>query len=325
MLSATHSTIRLSLAIVFCTFVALSDIEAQGIHALPLFQEGLRQVRNGKYRQAMAASEALRNNSAPQVFSSLLAMQANWEMIYCQTGHINSKEIWNTADTKTSRYDNDFLQAVNQVLESSRTLRANAAGAAEGALFAGLARGAQARLYAIRGQNLQSASESKQMRADLLEAVSKSPQLETDADLGLGAYNYYADVLSPILKLFRFFFGIPGGSREKGLQQLHNAAVKSALWREDAIFELGRIYGVREGRHSSAFDLFQQLAREYPDNPIYALSAAFQAEADGQRATAIEYVQRAKDAAAKVEADCGPRIAQAAEGALERLQASSRQ
>ncbi|MBI2817785.1 MAG: hypothetical protein HYX72_12680 [Acidobacteria bacterium] len=313
---------RLLLAIILSfAFLGQPPAQAQELEPPALFHEAMRQVRNGKYRQAMAASEALRNDPAPNPFPSLLAVQVNWEMIYCETGHINSKEIWNEADIKTSRYDNGFLQAVDQTLELSRELQAKAETAAQGALYAGLARGARARLYAIRKQNMQSASESKKMRTDLLEAVSKDPQLEADAALGLGAYNYYADVLSPILKFLRFFLRIPGGNREKGLQQLHIAAAKSSLWREDAMFELGRIYGVREKRHSRAFALFQQLARQYPDNPIYALSAAFQAEADGQRTTAIEYVQRAKDAAATIEADCGPRLMQAAQGALQRLQA----
>lgn len=285
-----------------------------------LFQQGLRQARDSKFHQAIETSGALRTGFPQQPFAALLATEAYWGMIYCQTGHINSREIWNLADTKTSPYDKEFLQAVNQALQFSQQLRLKPESAAAGSLYAGLARGARARLYALRGQSLPSASESKQMRADLLEAVAQDPQLAPDADVGLGAYNYYADVLSPILKVFRIFFGIPGGSREKGLEQLHTASSQSALWGEEAAYELARIYGVREGRHSQAFPLFKELAERYPGNPIFALSAAYQAEADGQRHTAIEYSQKARDAAAKMEADCRPRMIEAAQGALDRLQ-----
>jgi len=160
------------------------------------------------------------------------------------------------------------------------------------------------------------------MRADMMETVAKDPQLEPEASLGLGSYNYYADALSPILKLFRVFLGFPGGNRNKGLEQLRSSSAKSALLGDQAKFELARILGVREGRHSEAFILFQELTARYPENPLFALSAAYQAEGDGQQSAAVEYARKAQEAAAKSEADCRERFIEASKGALDRMQAT---
>ena len=295
---------------------------AQPLEVPSALQQGLVEIRSGKFRQALETSQALRSTFPQNPLAVLIAVEAYWGMIYCQTGHINSREIWNMADTKTSSYDGAFFQAVDKALELSDEMRLHPASAAAGALYAGLARGARARLYALREQSLKSASEAKQMRADLLEAVAKDPQLEPDADLGLGTYNYYADVLSPILKLFRLFLRIPGGDRRKGLEQLRTASEHAVLWKEEARYELARIYGVREGRHSEAFPLLQELAERYPGNSLYALFAGFEAEAAGKGSAAIEYCQKAREAAEKLESDCRERMLQVAQGALVRLQGS---
>ena len=315
------NTLRRSVAgILFCMVPCLAA--AQPLDVPASFQQGLVEIRNGRFRQAIETSQALRSAFPQHPLAVLIAAEAYWAMIYCQTGHINSREIWNEADTKTSSYDKEFFQAVDKALELSQQMRLHPASAAAGALYAGLARGARARLYALREQSLKSATEAKQMRADLLEAVAKDPQLEPDADLGLGTYNYYADALSPILKLFRLVLRIPGGDRQKGLEQLRTASEQAVLWKEEAKYELARIYGVREGRHSEALSLVQELAERHPANPLYALFAGFQAEAGGKGSAAIEYCQKAAEAAAKMESDCRERWLEASKGALVRLQGS---
>jgi len=39
----------------------------------------------------------------------------------------------------------------------------------------------------------------------------------------LGLYNYYVDTLSTMARVLRFMMGIPGGSKEEGIRQLHLA------------------------------------------------------------------------------------------------------
>jgi hypothetical protein len=64
----------------------------------------------------------------------------------------------------------------------------------------------------------------------------------------------------------------------------------------------------------------QPVVKQYPGNVIYALSAAFQAEAAGQQTAAIEYARQATEAAKRSDASCASRLLEAAQGALDRLQ-----
>ena len=267
----------------------------------------------------METSRALEKAFPQEPYGSLVAVEVYYQTIYCQTGHINSREVWNLADVKTSAIDKEFSAAAAKALQQSEEMRRKTESAAAGALYSGLVHGAKAGLHAIRQQGISSATEAKQMRTDLLESISLDPQLEEEADLGLGTYNYYADALAPILKVLRFLAGFPGGSREKGVEQLQMVIAKSALWSAKAKYELAHLWGVREGRHAEALSLFQELAVKYPSNPLYLLSAAYQSEGEGQAATAIELAEKAQRAAQSMEGVCRERLADAATKAVERL------
>lgn len=312
-------------AIIGACLVAGSSLAADGPLDLPApFRQAFEQIHRGQYQQALAASRELEKNFPDHPLAGLIAAEAYWGLIYCETGRITPRQVWHLADRKTSRWDADFFRALEQTLEASRPLRSNPQTAALGAFYSGLARGVRSRLYALREQSLKSASEAKQLRADLLEAAAKDSRLAPDAYLGLGAYNYYADALSPWLKLIRVLLRIPGGDRKKGLEQLQIASEQAALVSTEARFEMGRIYGIQEGRHAESLQFFQTLAQQYPDNAIYTLSAGFQAEASGKNDLAVELAQKAREAAAKMDAACRERLGDAARGAVERLRGERR-
>ena len=308
---------RTTLAVIFC--VGPCFAVTQPLDVPPLFLQGLRQLRNGRFHQAIETSNALKNAFPQHPLSYLIAAEAYQGMIYCQTGHITSEQIWNVAESKTSYYDKEFFGAVEGALYLSHQMRQKPDSAATGAFYAGLARAARARLYALRGQRWKAASEAKQMRSDLLGAIAQDSELAADAYLALGAYNYYADVLSPLLKVFRFLLRIPGGDRKMGIEQLQTASEHVGLFAEEARYELARIYSIRENRPSEALLLFGDLAERYPENALYALAAGQQAERFGEESTAITYYQKATDVAGKMEAVCRKRLGNAAAAALERL------
>ena len=287
------------------------------------FHQAFEQIHRGQYQQALAASRDLEKNFPSHPLADLIAAEAYWGLIYCETGRINARQVWYVADRKTSRWDQDFFRAVDRSLEASRLLRSNSQIAAVGALYSGLAGVVRSRFYALRGQTMKSASDAKQMRADLLEASAKDPRLAPDAYLGLGAYNYYADALSPLLKFIGFFLRIPGGDRARGLDQLRTASAQATLVATEAQFELGRIYGIQEPRHAESLQFLQTLAQRYPESALYALSAAYQAEAAGKKDLSIEWAQKALTAAVRMDDVCRERFGEAARGAVERLQAAA--
>src|SRR5579872_5093982 len=101
-----------------CFLVAVLLFGPSFLTARPLevpapFQQGMREIRNGQFRRAIETSKTLRNAFPQNPLSQLIAAEAYWGMIYCQTGHINSREIWNVADTKASSYDKEFFEAVD--------------------------------------------------------------------------------------------------------------------------------------------------------------------------------------------------------------------
>ena len=199
-------------------------------------------------------------------------------------------------------------------------MRQDPSNAALGDFYLGLAHGVHARLYTLRAEVLNSGREGKQMRAALLEAVAKDSRLQADADTGLGLYNYYADVLSPLVKFFRFFLMIPGGDRALGLEQLRTASQHAVALAPEATEELARIYGVRENRPADSLELFSSLADRYPHNAIFAFSAAIQAERiTGKKEIAAAYARKALDAASQMDDVCRARLEPAAREALDRL------
>ncbi|MBI4460089.1 MAG: hypothetical protein HY648_08535 [Acidobacteria bacterium] len=285
----------------------------------PALSAALEQVHRSRYEQAIRSAQELQPRFPGHPFPYLVLAEANFGLIYCETGHLTSREIWNVADRKSSSYDGRFLDALKKSLQVSEQMRLKPRTAALGALYAGLARGVRVRLYTLRGEKMNAASEGKQMRSDLLAAVALEPALSSDADLGLGAYNYYADILSPLLKLIRFFMGIPGGDREKGLEQLQAAAERASLVPVEAQYELARIYGLYEKRHAEALQLLQKLAERYPENALYLLSVAYQADLAGRKDVAVESAAKALSAARNSDPVCRRRLESVAQGALERL------
>jgi tetratricopeptide (TPR) repeat protein len=283
------------------------------------FLQALEQTRDAQYGSAVAAAQELQRRFPQQPLSDLIAAEAYWGLIYCQTGRITADEIRNQASQTTSSYDAQFLAAVERALNAGRALSAAPHTAAAGLLYSGLAHGVRGRFYTYREQVSQTAGDGKQMRSELLQAVAHDPRLSPDADLGLGSYNYYADALSPFLKFIRFFMGIPGGDRQRGLEQLRTASQSAELFAPEARYELAHILGLREGQHEEALALFRDLFAQYPENGLYALAAGYEAGHAWQKQVAIEFFQKAKDAAEKMAGDCRTGVSVAAQGALERL------
>ncbi|HWP84064.1 MAG TPA: hypothetical protein VNN17_02650 [Terriglobia bacterium] len=283
------------------------------------FRQALDTLRNGQYRQAIRSSRLLEESEPKHPLGPLIAAEAFWGLIYCRTGHINSREIWVVATVKESPYDEDFLHAVETALARSRGMQEAPESRAMGNFYEGLAHGVRARLYTLRAQALSSGREGARMRSALLEAVRQDARLQADAAAGLGLYDYYADVLSPLIKLFRFFLFLPGGDRQRGLAQLQRAGRAAELVGPEANYELAKIYSLRENRPAEALELFRNLADQYPGNAFFALATAQQAERTGQKAMAAAFAQRAAHAAGQMDEVCRERLGPAAQEAWERI------
>ena len=93
-----------------------------------------------------------------------------------------------------------------------------------------------------------------------------------DAYVALGAANYIIGCL-PAYKRFFLWFGGVRGDRQRGMEQLQMAADRGHYLRPLAKAFLA-LAAEREGQFDRALALFQDLAREFPANPVFAREAA---------------------------------------------------
>ncbi len=93
-----------------------------------------------------------------------------------------------------------------------------------------------------------------------------------DAYMALGAANYIIGCL-PAYKRFLLWFGGVRGDRQRGMEQLEVAAERGHYLRPLAKALLA-LAAEREGQFDRARALFEELSREFPENPVFARELA---------------------------------------------------
>jgi tetratricopeptide (TPR) repeat protein len=293
--------------------------ENRPLEIAPPLRLSLERAHQGQYENAIESANELAVSLPNHPLPHLIAAEAYFGLIYCDIGHITSEEIRNVADRKASSFDAKFSESAGKSLAASGKMRQNPETAAVGALYSGLVRGTRTRLYTLRAERSKSAAEAKQMRADLMDAVARNPGLTPDANLGLGSYNYYIDILSAPLKVVRFIMGNPAGDRDQGITQLKTASDKASLVAVEAQYELARIYGMEELRHADALQMYGKLSAQFPGNALPLLLAAYQAEQTNQKDMAMDYVRKAVEASKTMDGVCRQRLGEAGQKAMARL------
>ncbi len=135
--------------------------------------------------------------------------------------------------------------------------------------FEGGSLGFRGRLRANRGNWFGAARDGIGALPIVQKAFELDPQND-DVLLGIGIYNYYADIIPreyPIVKPFMVF--LPSGDRKKGIEQLERAALKARYARTEARYFLMQNYFLYEKEFGKALALSQQLHADYPRNPLF--------------------------------------------------------
>lgn len=232
---------------------------------------GIDLLMDGDLDAAMAVFREIQKQDPPSPLGYLLEADAMWWKIYFATGNLVDPDVFDVVSSQTTPNDQHFDNLLNAAInESEARIRARQ-DVARNYLYQGMAYALRARLMGLRGRDLPTARASKKMRSLLLEALRQDPNL-TDAYLGVGIYNYFVDTLPTIVKILKFFIGLPGGSRRVGLQQLQQAAEKGELTRAEAKFYLAKNFSRgNERQYEKSQQLFQELAHQYPNNPLWPL------------------------------------------------------
>jgi len=234
-------------------------------------RRGIAVLMNGDPDGAIEVFQQIQKADPQSPLGYLFEADATWWKIYLTTGDLVDPDVFDVARSSTSPYDAHFEDAVNAAIRKANTRVHARQDGARNYLYEGMAYGLKVRFYGLRDNDLPTARAGKKMRALLLTALKMDPTLE-DAYLGIGSYNYFVDTLPTIVKMLKFLIGLPGGDRELGLEQLRRAADKGDLVREEATFYLAKDFSrSSEAEFGKSLELFQQLAREYPDNMLWTL------------------------------------------------------
>ncbi len=237
-------------------------------------RRGLDLMMNGEPDRALEIFRRVQQADPDGPLGDILSADALWWKIYFATGNLVDPDVFDVVREDAAPYDDQFHLLVREATRKAQARLAAGQDVTRNDLYLGMSYALDARLEGMRGHDLPAARAGKKMRAALLDAVAKDPNLN-DAYLGLGIYNYFVDTLPAIVKVIRFFIGLPGGDRELGLQQIERTATKGDLARGEAEFYLAKDFSrPSEGQYQRSLELFQQLAREYPRNSLWKLVIA---------------------------------------------------
>jgi tetratricopeptide (TPR) repeat protein len=173
----------------------------------------------------------------------------------------------------STAFDDAFLQRTAQALALAEARLGKDRDDARARLARGAAFGVRSRYHIFRRHRSDAAKDAVRMREDLLKARAQGV---TDGDIlfGLGLYDYYTDVLPKVIKLVRFFTGMPGGDRERGLAFLEEAREGTLFHDTEARVQLYEIYAFYEDKPDRALVEIRALWARYPGWPRWGLSLA---------------------------------------------------
>lgn len=237
-------------------------------------RRGLDLVMDGDLNGAIAVFQEIQKNAPQSPLGYLLEADAVWWRIYYSTANLVDPDVFAATDMPSTPHDAHFQDLLGITMsKSDARIQANQE-VARNYLYQGMAYALRARLAGLRDRDLPTARAGKKMRTLLLKALELDPSL-TDAYLGVGIYNYFVDTLSAIVKLLRFFIGLPGGSRVEGLKQMQFAAEKGDLARAEAKFYLAKDFSRQNERQfDRSIQLFRELTHEYPNNRLWPMLIA---------------------------------------------------
>jgi len=218
---------------------------------------------------AQEAARQLQKEHPDHPIGYLLESDALWWRFWCTAAEFK----YGMSDARRRSKlpaDQHYLELATTA-SSLASAQIQKADSAEMQLYAGMAEAASARLYALRGENRNTARFGVRARDHFLRAKALDPGL-ADADFGLGLYNYYVDTLSAMAKIMRFFMGIPGGSKQEGIRLLEHAIADGILTPNAARFYLAMNLHRYDQQYERALNTISPLAEKYPTNPIFQLA-----------------------------------------------------
>ena len=264
----------------------------------------MTEIYDGRPEQAIPIARSLEESQPDHPIGYLIEAEAEWWNIYCAACQIKFGMVDDWQHGKRPAHDH-YLALADKVITLAKAQLANNE-TSEMHVYAGLGYALKARIYDERDEHRNVARNGVAARSEFLRALQLDPDTP-DAKAGLGLYNYYVDTLSPIVKILRFFMGIPGGSKEEGLRQMKEGAAHGVLFAVDTRFYLAKNLRTFDLRYADALEIAQPLVADHPHNPIFLLLAGNLNAELGNKEKAAEYFHAAASSPVENQ-DCATRV-----------------
>ena len=258
--------------LVAAAVLLLSDrASAAKLDVSPAAQAVLEQIYSGDLTSAVEGAHRLEQERPHHPLGYLLEAEALWWRIWCTSAEFKYGMTYPRRRAKLAADQHYFDLAVK--VSALAAAKIASTETAESHFYAGMGDAIAARLYGLRGENRATARYGVRAREHLLRAIALDPTF-ADADFGLGLYNYYADTLSAIARMLRFFMGIPGGNKQDGIRQLEHAIAEGTLTSSEARFYLAISLHNYDQNYHQALEIAVPLIQKYPSNPLFQLIVA---------------------------------------------------
>jgi hypothetical protein len=264
---------------------------AQSLKVPPEATAALDKIYSGDPDAAIPMARALETTYPTSALGFVIEGEARWTTIYCTMCEIKwgmvdawkrSKSVVLKANGENE--DDAYMAVADKAIELALAGIARSNNAPDH-LYAGMGYALKARLFGLRDENRATARAAVAARQEFIDALALDPQM-ADATAGLGLYNYYVDSLSSIVKVLRFFMGIPGGSKQEGIRQLEDGATNGVLMKVNARYYLARNFRTFDLDYARGAQYMAPLVEQYPRNPAFQLMMANLEMELGQNAAA---------------------------------------
>ncbi|HKV47505.1 MAG TPA: hypothetical protein VJN69_05395 [Candidatus Acidoferrales bacterium] len=307
--------LRVLLVPIFITLAFASATRAGEITLPPEAIKAMSDIYAGNPAAAIPIARSIQEGEPDHPLGYLLEAEADWWNIYCAACEIKWGMVDDFSHGKRPTHE-PYIKLADKVIATAKAQLAESE-TAEMHLYAGLGYALKARVYDERDEHRNVARAGVAARTEFLHALQLEPDL-ADATAGLGFYNYYVDTLSPIVKILRFFMGIPGGNKETGIRQMKEGAQNGVLFAVDARYYLAKNLRTFDLKYADALEIAQPLVEKYPHNAIFLLLVGNLNMELGQKESAANYFRAALNSPTADE-DCAARVKDIANTFLDSL------
>jgi tetratricopeptide (TPR) repeat protein len=256
--SKIHRGLILAAATTAVILIGLAPANAQWLPTITAdryVQEGIQQVYNFELDAALESFERVVELHPRHPGGYFFVAMVDWMQIL--------------VEIEDESRDEEFFAKLERVIYLSDELLKQNSNNVGALFFKGGAIGFRGRLRSHRGSWMRAANDGRRALPIVRRAERLAPE-NADVLLGMGIYNYYAEVVPemfPWVRPFMLFF--PSGDREAGIEQLRRASMDARYAGVEASYFLMQILYFNEKRYREGYEIAANLHERFPNNPLF--------------------------------------------------------